>query len=161
MLDAPEALRQKYLMQKGLNVVGIDFSEKMIEIAKREFPNGEFLVKDMSDADTLGYMFDAIFMQAVLLHIPKVNAKEIIQKLAEKLKRGGYFYIAVKAKKPGRAEEEIFVEKDYGYRYERFFSFFTLKQIKQYMKELGLNVIYETTTDSGRAKWIQVIAQKN
>src|SRR3989338_5225027 len=117
--------------------------------------------KDISDADTLGYMFDAIFMQAVLLHIPKVNAKEIIQKLAEKLKRGGYFYIAVKAKKPGRAEEEIFVEKDYGYRYERFFSFFTLKQIKQYMKELGLNVIYEITTDSGRAKWIQVIAQKN
>ena len=154
-------IKSKYLMQKRLNAVGIDFSEKMIEIAKREFPNGEFLVKDISDADMLGYMFDAIFMQAVLLHIPKVNAKEIIQKLAEKLKRGGYFYIAVKAKKPGRAEEEIFVEKDYGYRYERFFSFFTLREIKQYMKELGLNVIYETTTDSGRAKWIQVIAQKN
>ena len=154
-------IKSKYLTIKGLNVVGIDFSEKMIEIARHEVPNGEFLVKDMSDADTLGYMFDAIFMQAVLLHIPKVNAKEIIQKLAEKLKRGGYFYIAVKAKKPGRAEEEIFVEKDYGYRYERFFSFFTLREIKQYMKELGLNVIYETTTDSGRAKWIQVIAQKN
>jgi len=40
-------IKSKYLMQKGLNVVGIDFSEKMIEIAKREFPNGEFLVKDL------------------------------------------------------------------------------------------------------------------
>jgi len=153
-------IKSKYLMQKGLNAVGIDFSEKMIEIAKCEVPNGEFLVKDMADSETLNYVFDAIFMQAVLLHIPKVNAKEIIKKLAKKLKRGGYFYIAVKAKKPGRAEEEVSVEEDYGYRYERFFSFFTLKEIKRYMKESGLDVIYETTTDSGRTKWIQVIAQK-
>ncbi|KKR46531.1 MAG: Methyltransferase type 11 [Parcubacteria group bacterium GW2011_GWA1_40_21] len=153
-------IKSKYLIENGLNVVGMDFSEKMVEIAKCEVPNGEFLVKDMANADTLNYIFDAIFMQAVPLHIPKVNAKEIIKKLAKKLKRGGYFYIAVKAKKPGRAEEEVSVEEDYGYRYERFFSFFTLKEIKQYMKESGLDVIYETTTDSGRATWIQVIAQK-
>ena len=154
-------IKSKYLMQKGLNVVGIDFSEKMIEIARREIPNGEFLVKDMADSETLNYVFDAIFRQAVLLHIPKVNAKKITKNLAKKLKRGGYFYIAVKAKKPGRAEEEVSVEEDYGYRYERFFSFFTIEEIKEYMKESGFNVIYETINDSGRATWIQVIAQKN
>lgn len=153
-------IKSKYLIKNGMDVVGIDFSEKMIEISRREIPKGVFLVKDLADTDTLDYVFDAIFMQAVLLHIPKNNAKEIIKKLTEKLKRGGYFYVAVKAQKPGRAEEEVSVEEDYGYRYERFFSFFNLEEIKHYMEQSGLNVVSETTAHSGRTNWIQVIAQK-
>lgn len=153
--------KSRYLIQKGLNVIGIDFSGKMIEIAKREVSDGTFIVKDLADVETLEYMFDGIFTQAVLLHIPKAKAKEAIQKTANKLKKGGYLYVAVKAQKPGRAEEEISVEEDYGYRYERFFSFFSPEEIKKHMRESGLNVVYETVTLSGRTNWAQVIAQKN
>lgn len=152
--------KSKYLIQKGLSVVGIDFSEKMIEIAKREVPDGTFIVKDLADVEILDYMLDGIFMQAVLLHIPKAKAKEAIQKMADKLKKGGYLYVAVKALKPNRAEEEVSVEEDYGYRYERFFSFFSLEEIKKHMRESGLNVVYETVTSSGRTNWAQIIAQK-
>ena len=143
-----------------MDVVGIDFSGKMIEIAKREVPDGTFIVKDLADVETLDYMLDGIFMQAVLLHIPKAKAKEAIQRMANKLKKGGYLYVAVKARKPGGAEEELCVEEDHGYRYERFFSFFSLEEIKQHIEESGLNVVYETATHSGRTDWIQVIAQK-
>lgn len=152
--------KSKYLIQKGLNVIGIDFSGKMIEIAKREVPNGTFIVKDLADVETLDYTFDGIFAQAVLLHIPKSKAKEAIQRMVDKLKKRGYLYIAVKARKPGGAEEEMCVEEDYGYRYERFFSFFSLEEIKQHMEESGFNIIYETSTHSSRTNWIQVIAQK-
>lgn len=153
-------IKSKYLIEKGLSVVGIDFSGKMIEIAKREVPNGTFIVKDLEDVETLDYMFDGIFAQAVLLHIPKVKAREAIQKMVNKLKKGGYLYLAVKTLKLGGVEEEICVEEDYGYCYERFFSFFKLEEIKNYMRESRLDIIYDTTTHSGRAAWIQVIAQK-
>src|SRR3989338_6066638 len=89
-----------YLVKKGLRVVGIDFSEKMIEIAKREVPEGTFLVLDLGDVDKLDYLFDGIFMQAALLHVPKKEVIGKLEKLTKKLKVGGYLYVGVKERKP-------------------------------------------------------------
>src|SRR3989344_2389545 len=122
--------KSKYLIDRGLKVVGIDFSDKLIEIAKREAPSGNFFVMDINEADKLKENFDGIFAQAVLLHIQKKDAEKTLNKLLGVLKPGGYLYIAVKEKKFGGADEEIKTENDYGYPYERFFSYFTLDEIK-------------------------------
>src|SRR5687767_10527397 len=119
--------KSKYLIGKGLKVVGIDIAEKMIEIAKREVPQGEFMAMNLTDADKLEYLFDGIFMQAVLLHMPKKDALPILEKMVSKLKKDGYLYIAVKEKMPNGIEEEVKVDNDYGYDYERFFSYYTIK----------------------------------
>ena len=66
-------LKSKYLINRGLKVVGIDFSEKMIETAKREVPEGEFWVMDMEEAAKLEGNFNGIFLQAALLHIKKAK----------------------------------------------------------------------------------------
>src|SRR3989344_3181442 len=107
-----------------------------------------------------GLKVDGIFMQAVLLHIHKKDAKKTIKKLLDKLKLGGYLYIAVKEKKSGGADEEIKTENDYGYPYERFFSYFTLDEIKNLMKELELEISYENISSFGHTRWIQVIGKK-
>ena len=145
----------KYLINKGFKVVGIDFSEKMIEISKREVPGagGSFIVMDLASVTELDDTFDAIFLRAVLLHIPKIKVKEIIKKLLKKLKGHGYLYLAVKEKKPDGAEEEV---KDDG----RFFSYFTLEEIKNYLTEAGLKIVFESITPSGKVNWIQVIGQR-
>src|SRR5258706_10762297 len=59
--------KTKYLIGKGLKVLGIDFSENLIEIAKREVPQGTFLVMDINNVDMMQENFNGIFMQAVLL----------------------------------------------------------------------------------------------
>lgn len=136
-------------------------SLKLIEIAKRETPSGKFFVMDINEADKLlKKKFDGIFMQAVLLHIQKKDAKKTVNKLLGVLKPGGYLYIAVKEIKSGRAEEEIKIENDYGYSYERFFSYFTLDEIKNLMKGLGLKINYENITRYGDTRWIQIIGKK-
>jgi len=150
----------KYLIDKGLKIVGIDFSDKLIEIAKREAPTGNFFVMDINEADKLTEKFDGIFMQAVLLHIPKKDAEKTINKLLGVLKPGGYLYIAVKEKKIGGADEEIKTENDYGYPYKRFFSQFTLGEIKNLIKKTGLEISYENVTPFGHTRWIQVIGKK-
>ncbi|MDO8590163.1 MAG: class I SAM-dependent methyltransferase [bacterium] len=154
-------IESKYLIQKGFDVTGIDFSEKMIEIAKREVPEGKFQTLDLKDIDKLDGVFDAVFMQAVLLHVPKHEAQKVIEKIGDKLKSGGYFYIAVKERRSDRAEEEIVAENDYGYPYERFFSYYTIDEIKKYLMDSGFGrMVYENISPAGRTNWIQVIAQK-
>lgn len=153
-------IKSKHFLKNGLQVVGIDFSEKMIEIAQRELPGEKFLVLDLKDVDKLEYLFDGIFMQAVLLHIPKKEVADDLRKVTEKLKKGGYLYIAVKEKKPQGQEEEIKIESDYSYSYERFFSYFTVDEIELYLHNLGLEIVFFKVDSSGSTNWIQVIGRK-
>lgn len=153
-------IKSKYLVNKGLKVVGIDFSEKMIEIARQEVPSGDFLILDLDEADKLDYLFDGIFMQAILLHIPKREVEEKIEKIAKRLKRGGYLYVGVKEKRPQDAEEEIVVENDYGYPYERFFSYFTLDEIEAYLKNAGFEIVFSEIVPLKSGNRIQAIGKK-
>ena len=153
-------LKSKYLINRGFKVVGIDFSEKMIETAKREVPEGEFWVMDMEEAAKLEGNFDGIFLQAALLHIKKDMVGEVLCKMLGRLKKRGHVYIAVKEKKPEGTEEEIKREENYGHPYERFFSYFTLEEVKEHLEKLGIRTIYESTIPSGNTRWVQVIGQK-
>lgn len=150
----------KYLLDKGLKVTGIDFSEKMIEIAKRNAPAGKFLVMDIRDLKKLPQTFEGIFAQASLLHISKKEIENVLKRLNEKLKPEGYFYIAVKEIGSGGKEKEIIVDEKYGYRYQRFFSFFTLDEIKNYLKDLKMEIVYENVFPFEKINWIQVIGRK-
>ncbi|MEK7515874.1 MAG: class I SAM-dependent methyltransferase [Patescibacteria group bacterium] len=153
-------VKSRYLLDKGLKVVGVDFSEKMVEIARREVPDATFRVADIKNLSVLAESFDGILAQAVLLHIPKAEAGAVVKGLRDKLTDGGYLYIAVKQKREGGKEEEILKEDDYGYEYERFFSYFTLPEIQKYVSNAGLEMCYENVALSGHTNWIQVICRK-
>lgn len=150
----------KYLISKGFKVIGIDFSEKMIEIANRETPEGDFRVMDIRDLSDLNQKFDGIFAHAILLHFPKKEAKDILKNLKDKLKLGGYLSIAIKEIRTDREEEQVVVENDYGYEYQRFFSYYTLDEIKNYLKDLEMEICYEDIIPKGRSRWIRVIGKK-
>lgn len=153
-------LKSRYLASRGFRVTGIDFSEKMIEIARRESPEILFDVVDVYELDSYPKSFDAVFAQAVLLHIPKNRVREVLLKLKEKINSNGLLYIAVKGMRDDGVEEATKKEEDYGYEYERFFSFFTLPELEGYLQELDMEVIWKTSTTSGRAEWLQIVGRK-
>lgn len=154
-------VKSKYLSGKGLNVTGIDFSEKLIEIAKREVHGAKFHVMDMRDVSNLGVKFDGIFAQASLLHIPKKEIASVLTGLLSCLISGGYLYVAVKGTRPGGKEEEVLRENDYGYQYERFFSYFTMDELKKHFSDLGLSIVYENSELVGHTTWLQIIGKKS
>ena len=135
--------KSKYLASKGLSVMGTDFSEGMISVAKREVPTVPFAVMDIKDMSGMQQSFDGILAQAVLLHIPRAEMPSVINGLKAKLKDGGLLYIAVKEKRPDGEEEGILAEEDNGYQYERFFSYFTLDEIKKYLSDARMSICYE------------------
>lgn len=152
--------KSKYISGKGLRMRGFDFSENLIEIAKKEVPEVQFDVLDMYDIDSVRGVFDGVFVQAVLLHIPKKDIPTIFEKLARKVKLGGYLYIAVKEIKPGQPAEEIKREDDYGYPFERFFSYFTMEELKEYFSLINFKIVYTSREQSGRTTWLQIIGQR-
>ncbi len=156
--------KSKYLADKGLNVLGIDFSESMIDISSREVPNAKFQILDIHDIDTLDKTCDGIFMQAVLLHIPKKEVAGILQKAVQKLQSGGYVYVAVKEKMEGGVDEEVKRDDEYGYEYERFFSYFTIDELRGYFQNVGLEVVYEDvklpSRTARKSNWVQIIGRK-
>jgi 2-polyprenyl-3-methyl-5-hydroxy-6-metoxy-1,4-benzoquinol methylase len=153
-------MKSKYLSDKGFKVTGMDFSEKMIEIAKREVLGVDFFVGDVYELDSYEKKFDAVFAQAVLLHIPREKVMEVLQKFKNRLNPNGTLYLAVKEIKNG-VDSEVRRENDYGYDYDRFFSYFTLPEIKEYVEKLDLKIVWENIATFGKTNWIQVIAKSS
>ncbi len=162
VLDAGcgSGMKAKYLAHRGLRVLGVDFSEKFIDIARGEVPEAQFAVLNLYDIDTLTQTFDGVFMQASLLHIEKKDVRLVLEKTLGLLKSGGFLYVAVKSGRPGGAEEEIKTEDDYGYEYNRFFSYFSAKEMKEHFAVLGLTVVYEHIPTGNTTQWIQLIGKR-
>jgi SAM-dependent methyltransferase len=154
--------KSKYLIAHGCKVVGIDISEKLLDIARREVPEAEFEELSMIDLDTMPETFDGVFAQASLLHIPKKDAGEVVKKMIRRLASNGLVYIAVKEMRDDKPEEGIVVENDIGYDYERFFSFFTMTELERYLTDAGLRVIRASRNPhpSGKTVWLQIIGKK-
>jgi SAM-dependent methyltransferase len=154
--------KSKYLIAHGIKVMGIDISDKLLEIAKHEVPGGEFKEFSMYDLDKIQKTFDGVFAQASLLHIPKKKAGEVVNKMAQRLTPGGFLYIAVKEVRSDKSEEGIEKENGYGYEYERFFSYFTMSELEQYLTDAGLQVVVNlrNPNPSGKTVWLQIIGQK-
>ena len=152
--------KSKYLTDKGFKVTGVDFSEKMIEAAKRKYSSIDFDVVDLYDLDTYKKKFDAVFAQAVLLHVPKSRIVEVLEKMRDKLNEGGFLYIAVKERREGEVEEGVKEENDYGYQYKRFFSYFNLPELEDYLKKVDMKLVWKDISNSGRTNWLQIVAEK-
>ncbi len=153
-------IKTRYISENDYKVMGIDFSENMIEVARRENPGVEFAVVDMYDIDKINKTFDGIFVQASLLHIPKARVMEVLTKMKDKLNENGLLYLAVKGIRDDGVEEDTKMENDYGYEYERFFSYFSLEELKKYFDQLGLSIVWEGDKESNRTNWVQIIGKK-
>lgn len=155
-------VKSKYFIDRGFKVIGIDISDKLLEIARREAPEGVFRVLSMTDLDLMSETFDGVFAQASLLHILKKDAGDVVKKMARRLAPEGLLYMSVKEIREGNPDERIEKENDYGYEYERFFSYFTMVELEQYLADAGLKVVIKmrNPSPSGKTVWLQVIGQK-
>ncbi|MES2088278.1 MAG: class I SAM-dependent methyltransferase [Patescibacteria group bacterium] len=160
-IGCAQGWKSAYLASKGFSVTGIDFSEEMVLLAQKAFPKIPFKVWDLYDIEKLPGTFDCVFAQAVLLHVPKAEILEVMGKIKTKLNPGGLLYVAVKQLREGESDEEEVTEKDYGFEYTRFFSYFTQEAMEGYFKKLGFEIVLSKVTHSGRRSWIQIAGKRS
>jgi len=86
----------EYFKERSINYFGIDNSEKLIEIAKNKYPEGNFRVADALNLPFSDNFFDKIFSIAVLHHIPSEELRTLFLKEAKRvLKPGGILVLTV------------------------------------------------------------------
>jgi ubiquinone/menaquinone biosynthesis C-methylase UbiE len=77
-------------VDKQVNYLGVDASEKMIEIAKKNYPDKNFAVMDALNLDLPEKSFDAVICVSTLNHFEKKEHQRFIENVKKILKPGGY-----------------------------------------------------------------------
>ena len=82
-----------YLREKNLNAIGIDFSEKMIKIAKIKYPRTKFLLSDFTNIEDYfkEASVDGLIAIYSLYFIPKEQFNNVLKSLSKVLKDDGKF----------------------------------------------------------------------
>lgn len=82
------------LADLGARVIGIDISEKLVEIAKGRVKKAKFVVGDVTqNLDALG-SFDGIVCLATLIHVDVQKMKQTFDNFASILKKGGLLLVS-------------------------------------------------------------------
>lgn len=126
----------KYMLDKGFEVVGIDFSNEMIAIAKEKVHKGAFSYMDMRKLTFPENYFDGIFSAYSLIHIPSNEIAETLAGFSRVLKAGGYIEIAVQQGEADKIIDEPFMPSE-----KMFFNFFTKERITRYLLDSGFEMI--------------------
>jgi len=94
-------LNSKRISKAGHKIVGFDFSDSMIELAKTNCPTGTFHISTVQDFSSLE-MFDGVCLSFIIVHLSDKETKDLIEKATHLLNPGGYLYISfMTGKQPG------------------------------------------------------------
>ena len=142
----------KYFLGRGFKVDAIDGSENLCKIA---YENTGIEVRNMlfSDLDA-DEIYDGIWACSSILHLPKVELRDVFRRMIRALKKDGYIYTSFKY---GEAE---------GLRKGRYFTDFTEEAFREFIREIPeMEIIDEWVSADvrpGRSeeKWLNVILKK-
>ncbi|WP_058534619.1 class I SAM-dependent methyltransferase [Legionella saoudiensis] len=78
----------QFFIERGFKVIGVDGSEKMIELCRKRFPNEEWLVADMRELN-LKRKFDVILAWHSFFHLDQASQRAMFPLFAAHLKPNG------------------------------------------------------------------------
>lgn len=86
----------RYLVEvrPELCITGVDLSERMIELARVNVPQGRFLVMDARYPGQIGASFDGVMLGFILPYLHPQEARDLFGRVAELLPEGGLLYVA-------------------------------------------------------------------
>ncbi len=129
--------------EHGFESHGIDLSSNMIARAKAEVLDGKFLVQDIRDPGYEDSYFDGLWARASLLHIPKAEIANTLQKWSKLINNKGILFLNIKK---GSGEG---LESDTRYQgQEKFWSYFSETEIIDFLQAAGFNILEKKTKAS-------------
>ena len=98
----------KFLVDKGCRVTGVDLCQKHIAEAIKNVPEAVYLKGDFSRLELEEKSFDAIISLYAIFHLPRIEHPGLFQKLNRLLKSGGLIMVSL-----GTSDSEYGEEDDW------------------------------------------------
>lgn len=169
----------EFLKDKDINYIGVDFSERLIEIAKKKYPKVKFQVADALNLPFPNNYFDKIYSIAVLHHIPSEQFRmQFLEEARRILKPNGFLILTV-WKPESKKNLNLFLrdvalkltgklEKGDTFRSwgnkdaERYFHYFLEKELANLAEQAKFKIVKQgiITNERGNRKNIYLIIQK-
>ena len=130
--DYPKYLTEK--CKKNFNVIGVDSSENMINVAMKNAPEANFKVMDMRNLNFSDNSFNAIICLATLIHVDDNTAVKILEKFDSMLRDNGLIIINV-------MDKEIYEKEPFNPKYNTYFNRYSKTFFIDWFKEKDYEII--------------------
>lgn len=121
----------------GFNVVGIDSSVKMLELATKRNFRVDYRLCDMRNFKS-NQKFDGIIASYSLIHIPKNDIILVFKNLCSMLNVGGILYISIHTGK----SDEIFLDIPSIHAKSMFLNIMSVEEIERPLMNEDLKIVY-------------------
>ncbi len=148
-----------YLQKQGLEIFGVDASQKMIELARQRNKEVSFEVMDMRELNFAPKNFDGVWASASVFFVDKETVKKVFAKIKEIMKKDGILFVSVK-----EGEGEIFSPDDrYGGR-DKFYAYYQEAEIKGLLEAAGFEIIDSSKKEASnkyqrKTVWINIFCK--
>jgi SAM-dependent methyltransferase len=137
------------LREKGYRVVGVEFSNQMINVGKCYFP-GNFIRADMVHLP-FREGIDGLWVNASLLHIERDAVSQTLQGFYRTLKSGGILYVSVQ-----KGAGEKWRLGAYGEPVSRWFTYWQAEDLKKAVANVGFEILDICMNE----QWLKCFARK-
>jgi ubiquinone/menaquinone biosynthesis C-methylase UbiE len=152
-------IAESYLLREGFNVIGVDYSEDMLKIAREKAPSVNFRRMDIRKLEFKEGTFDGILCAGgVLIHIMESELDKVFGEFARVLAKSGAVFITTRA---AEEQKEVVEEAHEGGKIN--VNYHTRNAVESSMQRCGFSIVnYAEEWDAvGRLfKYMYVHAKK-
>jgi len=125
----------KFLVESGFDVTGIDFSEGMLKLARKNIPKARFIKKDMTKIDFEDNSFEGLTAFYSIFHVPRKKHFSLFKSLHRILKPKGVMLICL--------GPDHWEGTDEYYGVEMFWSHYSSEKSLQLVRNAGFQIIWD------------------
>lgn len=126
----------KLLREKGLSVTGIDFSEKMLTLARKRTRGVSFTLMDVRKLAFPDESFDGVWANFAIIHIPKRETVQTLREWNRVLKPDGVLFVTTSAGAHGEGIQDEWLTKGE----KMFFHRMSEEALRSYLEKSGFLV---------------------
>ena len=145
------------MLAEQFDVIGVDFSESQIELAKKNVPNAHFFCQDMTELDFPDESLDGICSYYAIIHIPREEHQSLLANFHRMLMAGGVALLCLGADDLDNDIDEDFL----GTR--MYWSHYDSETYRKMLRKCGFTIIWaklvKDETHEG-SRHLFVLAQK-
>lgn len=148
------------ILSDKFDVLGVDISEKQIELAMKNAPEAQFKCQDMAEMIFPEGYFDGILAFYSVIHVPREEHRELLSNFHHMLKKGGIFLASFH----NNDDPESYHGDFFGTGAKMFWSGFDKDTNLKIVQDIGFTIIWSKLVQEspifGGSYHLFVLAQK-